>query len=35
MTPGWLAAYGTPIHTGRDIDDHDSTSTAPVALVTP
>ena len=33
MTPGWLAAYGTPIHSGRDIDEHDSTSTAPVALV--
>jgi len=33
MTPGWLAAYGTPIHAGRDIDEHDSTSTAPVALV--
>jgi len=33
MTPGWLAAYGTPIHAGRDIDEHDSMSTAPVALV--
>ena len=33
MTPGWLAAYGTPILAGRDIDDHDSTSTTPVALV--
>ena len=33
MTPGWLAAYGTPIRAGRDIDDHDSMSTAPVALV--
>jgi len=33
MTAGWLAAYGTPIRAGRDIDEHDSTSTAPVALV--
>jgi predicted permease len=33
MTPGWLAAYGTPILAGRDIDDHDSISTAPVAIV--
>jgi predicted permease len=33
MTPGWLAAYGTPILAGRDIDDHDSTSTTPVAIV--
>jgi putative ABC transport system permease protein len=33
ITPGWLAAYGTPIRAGRDIDDHDTMTTQPVMLV--
>ncbi len=33
ITPGWLAAYGTSIRAGRDIDDHDRVSTQPVILV--
>jgi putative ABC transport system permease protein len=33
ITPGWLAAYGTAIRSGRDIDDHDTTATRPVMLV--
>ncbi len=33
MTPGWLSAYGTPIQAGRDIDDHDVLSSAPIAVV--
>jgi putative ABC transport system permease protein len=33
ITPGWLAAYGTAIHAGRDIDDHDTTATRAVMVV--
>ena len=33
ITPGWLAAYGTAIREGRDIDDHDTTKSQPVMLV--
>jgi putative ABC transport system permease protein len=33
ITPGWLAAYGTPIHAGRDFDDHDTAAAPPVMLV--
>ena len=33
MIPGWLAAYGTPVRTGRDIDDRDTASALPVMLV--
>jgi putative ABC transport system permease protein len=33
ITPGWLAAYGTAIRAGRDIDDHDTTGTESVMLV--
>jgi hypothetical protein len=33
ITPGWLAAYGTPIRAGRDLDDHDTQAARPVMLV--
>ena len=33
ITPGWLAAYGTTIREGRDIDDHDTATRQPVMLV--
>jgi putative ABC transport system permease protein len=33
ITPGWLAAYGTPILAGRDIDDRDTKTAEPVMLV--
>jgi putative ABC transport system permease protein len=32
ITPGWLAAYGTPIRAGRDVDDRD-TATAPQVML--
>jgi putative ABC transport system permease protein len=33
ITPGWFATYGTPIHAGRDLDERDTASAPPVALV--
>jgi hypothetical protein len=33
VTPGWLAAYGTAVHAGRDIDEHDTMETVPVVVV--
>jgi hypothetical protein len=33
VTPGWFAAYGTPIRTGRDFDRRDSPTSPPVAIV--
>jgi len=33
ITPGWLAAYGTVVREGRDIDDRDTMATAQVILV--
>ena len=33
ITPGWLAAYGTVIRNGRDIDDRDTMATPQVMLV--
>jgi putative ABC transport system permease protein len=33
VTPGWFAAYGTPIRAGRDIDARDSATAQPVVLV--
>lgn len=33
VTPGWFAAYGTPIAQGRDVDARDSATAAPVLLV--
>jgi predicted permease len=33
ITPGWLAAYGTSVREGRDIDEHDTRATPPVMLV--
>jgi hypothetical protein len=33
ITPEWLAAYGTPIRAGRDIDDHDTKAAPTVMLV--
>jgi ABC-type antimicrobial peptide transport system permease subunit len=33
VTPGWFAAYGTPIRTGRDIDDRDTATAQPVVVV--
>jgi putative ABC transport system permease protein len=33
ITPGWLAAFGTPIHAGRDIDETDTKNSAPVMVV--
>jgi len=33
ITPGWFAAYGTPITMGRDFDRRDSATSAPVAIV--
>ena len=31
--PGWFAAYGTPIRTGRDVDVRDTAGATPVAVV--
>jgi predicted permease len=33
ITPGWLAAYGTPIRAGRDFDARDRQGALPVLLV--
>jgi putative ABC transport system permease protein len=33
VAPGWFAAYGTPIRSGRDVDARDTADAAPVALV--
>jgi hypothetical protein len=33
ITPGWRAAYGTPLRAGRDIDDRDANGALPVMLV--
>ncbi|MBZ5560759.1 MAG: FtsX-like permease family protein, partial [Acidobacteriia bacterium] len=33
VTPGWFAAYGIPIRSGRDIDVRDAAAAAPVMLV--
>jgi len=33
MTPGLLAAFGTPVHRGRDFDDRDTASSPKVILV--
>jgi len=33
ITPGWLAAYGTPIRAGRDLRSSDHATAPPVALV--
>ena len=33
VTPGWFAAYGTPIKAGRDFDGHDTLATQPVMVV--
>jgi predicted permease len=33
VTPGWFAAYGTPLHSGRDFNDRDTKTASPVAVV--
>lgn len=33
VTPGWFAAYGTPIHHGRDFDARDTASAPAVVMV--
>jgi ABC-type antimicrobial peptide transport system permease subunit len=33
ITPGWFAAYGTPIRAGRDVNDRDSTTSPPVVMI--
>jgi predicted permease len=33
LTPGWFAAYGTPIVAGRDFDARDRSTSTPVAIV--
>jgi putative ABC transport system permease protein len=33
ITPGWLAAYGTPLRSGRDVGFRDGTNAPAVALV--
>jgi putative ABC transport system permease protein len=33
ITPGWFAAYGTPLLRGRDFDRHDTRTTPPVVVV--
>lgn len=33
VTPGWFATYGTPIHAGRDVTEHDSKTSPPVTLI--
>ena len=33
ITPGWLAALGTSLRSGRDIDEHDTTATPKVIVV--
>jgi predicted permease len=33
VTPGWFAAYGTPIHAGRDVSDRDTKTAPSVTLV--
>jgi putative ABC transport system permease protein len=33
VTPGWFAAYGTPIRAGRDFNGRDAKSAPPVTLV--
>jgi putative ABC transport system permease protein len=33
ITPGWLAAYGTAIQAGRDLDERDSAAAPPVMIV--
>jgi predicted permease len=33
ITPGWLAAYGTAVREGRDIDERDTMATTQVILV--
>jgi putative ABC transport system permease protein len=33
VTPGWFAAYGTPLVAGRGFDDHDTKTSAPVVIV--
>jgi putative ABC transport system permease protein len=33
VTPGWLAAYGTAVRAGRDIDERDSMAAVPVIVV--
>ncbi len=33
VTPGWFAAYGTPLRAGRDIAEGDSAAASPVVVV--
>jgi len=33
ITPGWFAAYGTPIQAGRDFDERDTATAPPVVVV--
>jgi putative ABC transport system permease protein len=33
VTPGWFAAYGMPLRSGRDVDARDDKNAPPVALV--
>jgi hypothetical protein len=33
VTPGWFAAYGTPLKAGRDFDDRDVKDAPPVIIV--
>jgi putative ABC transport system permease protein len=33
VTPGWFAAYGTPLREGRDIDPRDTADAPPVVIV--
>jgi predicted permease len=33
VTPGWFAAYGTPIRAGRDVNDRDSALAPPVLMI--
>jgi putative ABC transport system permease protein len=33
IMPGWFATYGTPIHTGRDLDERDTAGAPAVVLV--
>jgi len=33
VTPGWFAAYGIPLHAGRDFDAHDTKGAMPVVIV--
>lgn len=33
VTPRWFAAYGIPLHAGRDFDQHDAKGNLPVVIV--